>query len=124
MRCLRILCFASILLVSGCDAAAPAARPGAAGTGAAQGAPAAPTAPASPAAPALAGASTRGGHFQLKDAAGSPLVVLFVRGSYCPLCVERLRALASYAGAYGDAGARVVAVTLDPPEVATATARA
>jgi len=115
MRCPRFLFFASIMLAAGCDAAAPAAQPGAAGTAAA---------PAAPAAPALAGAGTRGGHFDLKDGAGAPLVVLFVRGSYCPLCVERLRALASYADAYGEAGARVVAVTLDPPDVAGATARA
>ena len=112
MRCLRLLFFIPLLLAAGCEAAAPAAQGGASGG----------AAPAAPAAPPLAGASTRGGRFELKDAAGAPLVVLFVRGSYCPLCVERLRALAGYAGAYGEAGARVVAVTLDPPDVASSTA--
>ncbi len=74
--------------------------------------------------PVLAGRSTRGGRFSLRDVAGAPAVLLFVRGAYCPLCQERLRTAAAYAGAYEDAGVRLVAVTLDPPDQARATAKA
>lgn len=98
-----------LLLVAGCDSAPPPAD-GAGATGAG-------------AAPALAGPSTEGGRFSLREVAGAPAVIVFVRGSYCPICQARLRALAAYAGAYDERGTRVVAVTLDPPGRAKATAR-
>ncbi len=102
----KILLAAALLCLAGCEAAAPAAE-SAGGAGAA---------------PVLAGPSTGGGRFTLRDVAGAPALVLFVRGSYCPLCQDRLRALASYAAAYREAGVRVVAVTLDGPSAAGKTA--
>ncbi len=99
----RILLLASLVWLS-CDSAPPP-QGGGAGT------------------PVLAGSSSRGGRFTLRQVAGAPALLLFVRGSYCPICRERLRTLAAYAGAYEDAGVWVVAVTLDPPDQARATAR-
>ncbi len=105
----RILLWATLLLlVSACDSAPPATGAGATGVGGA---------------PALAGPSTEGGRFSLREVVGAPTVIVFVRGSYCPIRQARLRALATYAGAYEELGARVVAVTLDPPGRAQATAR-
>ncbi len=101
----RILLLASLVVCLACDSAPP---PESGGVGT----------------PVLAGSSSRGGRFTLRQVAGAPAVLLFLRGSYCPLCQERLQALAAYAGAYEDAGVRVVAVTLDPPEQARATAKA
>jgi peroxiredoxin len=99
------LLFLALTVSAGCGATPPADPP--AGTASA------------PAAPPLQGRSTEGGEFSLKDVAGGPAVVLFVRGSFCPVCRERLRALAASTAAYRDAGARVVAVTLDAPPVAS-----
>jgi len=99
----RTLLCAGLLLCAACGSTPPpAAGPGGA--------------------PPLAGTSTRGGRFDLGELAGGPALLLFVRGSYCPLCQARLQALAAYAGAYEDAGVRVVAVTLDAPATAQATA--
>lgn len=74
-----------------------------------------------PAGMALQGHSADGGEFTLRQVAGAPAVLVFLRGSFCPLCVDRLRQLSAYEGAYRAAGARVVAVTLDRPEVAAST---
>ncbi len=104
----RILLVATLLLLAGCDSAPPASEGTATGAGTA---------------PALAGPSTEGGRFSLREVAGAPALIVFVRGSYCPICRARLRALAGYAGAYQGLGFRVVAVTLDPPDRAKATAR-
>jgi mycoredoxin-dependent peroxiredoxin len=72
--------------------------------------------------PALAGTKARGGSFDLRELAGSPAVLVFYRGAYCPLCIQRLEQLAGSVDAYERAGARVVAITADPPEIARSTA--
>ncbi len=100
----RSLLLASFIVCLSCESAPP---PQGAGVGT----------------PVLAGRSTRGGRFTLRDVAGSAALLLFVRGSYCPICQERLRTAAAYAGAYQDAGVRVVAVTLDAPDRARGTAQ-
>ncbi len=71
-----------------------------------------------PAAPALTGPLAGGGSYTLPRRSVTPTLILFFSGSYCPLCVLRMRQLTGHAGAYADAGVRVVAVTLDPPDVA------
>ncbi len=100
----RILVLASLVVCLACESASPPQGDG-------------------PGTPVLAGRSSEGGRFTLREVAGAPAVLVFVRGSYCPLCQDRLRTLAAYAGAYEDAGVRLVAVTLDPPDPARATAR-
>jgi peroxiredoxin len=72
--------------------------------------------------PALTGTKAGGGNFDLRELAGSPAVLVFYRGAYCPLCIQRLEELAGSASAYERAGARVVAITADPPEIARSTA--
>jgi peroxiredoxin len=72
---------------------------------------------------ALEGRRAGGGEFSLRGLAGAPAVLVFYRGAYCPLCLRRLEALVANAAAYDRAGARVVAITLDTPEVAAETAR-
>lgn len=80
------------------------------------------TSGAAAAAPALEGTRAGGGSFTLRELAGAPAVLVFYRGAYCPLCLRRLESLEAHAAAYERAGARVVAVTADPPDVARATA--
>ncbi|MBX6365129.1 MAG: peroxiredoxin family protein [Gemmatimonadetes bacterium] len=77
-----------------------------------------------PRAPSLVGTTGDGEAFSLGQLRGHPVILLFYRGAYCEICLERLRSLAAHAAAYGDAGARIVAVTLDPPATAEHTARA
>lgn len=74
------------------------------------------------AAPALTGTLAGGGDYDLADERGRPAVVLFYRSEACGLCRLRLEQLEQNLGAYRSAGARVVAVTLDPPELAARTA--
>ncbi len=107
MRRFRPFLLGMLLVSAGCEAAAPAEQAPATGLAAS---------------PALAGSSTQGGRLALKDLAGAPAVLVFVRGSYCPLCIARLRSATAYAGAYQDAGVRLVAVTMDAPDVAKSTA--
>ncbi len=110
---LRLLVPIALVVLAGCFAA----EDDGAGSGAARGGPADPAA-----APALAGPLAGGGSYTLPRRSLTPTLVLFFRGSYCPICVERMRQVAAYAGAYADAGVRVVAVTLDPQDVARRSA--
>lgn len=119
MHCipLRLLVPLAGLVLAGCFAGDGGERPGGgAGTGGA----ADTTGPR--AAPALTGHLADGGSYELPRRSVMPTVLLFFRGSYCPLCVDRMRDLAAYAGAYAAAGVQVVAVTLDAPDVAQRTA--
>lgn len=67
-------------------------------------------------APALEGTAAGGDRFQLGRERARATVLVFYRGYHCGLCRERLRSLEAHRAAYQDAGARVVAVTLDPQE--------
>ena len=77
-----------------------------------------------PLAPALRGVDSRGGAFSLAALRGDAVVLLFYRSDSCPLCRERLAAADAHLDAYRRAGARVIAVTPDPPEIARRTAEA
>jgi peroxiredoxin len=64
--------------------------------------------------PALPLALPGGGTLTLPDAlAGGFGVVLFYRGSWCPYCNAQLRAFQRAAGSLAEAGARVVALSVD-----------
>jgi len=74
--------------------------------------------------PALARVLPDGERFDVADDTRSPTVLVFYRGAECGLCRVRLEQLQEHLAAYRTSGARVVAVTLDPPEVtATLTER-
>jgi len=75
-----------------------------------------------PLAPDLRGIDSRGGSFALEALRGAAVVLVFYRSHACPLCRERLAALAAHLDAYTSAGARVVAITPDPPDIAQRTA--
>jgi peroxiredoxin len=68
-------------------------------------------------APDLAGYSLNGEEYRLPEAPGEPTIVVFYRGADCGLCRLQLEQLQQYLPAYRRQGARVVAVTLDSPEV-------
>lgn len=74
--------------------------------------------------PTLKGMRVGGGAFDLGQLHGRPAALVFVRGTGCPLCMQRLRALERRVGAYDRLGAAVVALTPDPPEIARHAARA
>lgn len=76
-----------------------------------------------PRAPALSGTTGDGEAFSLGQLRGRPAVLVFYRGAYCDICLNRLRSLEAHGAAYGEAGARLVAVTADPPTAAEHTAR-
>jgi peroxiredoxin len=64
--------------------------------------------------PALTVALPDGGSLQLPDAfEGHFGVVLFYRGSWCPYCNAQLRAFQRAKDALADAGARIVALSVD-----------
>lgn len=67
-------------------------------------------------APPLVGRLSTGEEFRLENRATGATLLVFYRGGGCGLCRERLRGLAQHMGAYEELGARVVAVTPDPPE--------
>jgi peroxiredoxin len=67
--------------------------------------------------PPLQGLAADGGDFELAAGRREPTVVLFYRGADCGLCRLRLEQLQAHLPAYRRSGARVIAVTLDPPEV-------
>ncbi|HEX7090716.1 MAG TPA: peroxiredoxin family protein [Longimicrobiales bacterium] len=75
-----------------------------------------------PLAPELRGIDSRGGSFSLEALRGGAVVLVFYRSDACPLCRERLAALGAHREAYESVGARVVAITPDPPDVAQRTA--
>jgi mycoredoxin-dependent peroxiredoxin len=72
--------------------------------------------------PALEGRLASGEPVVLNPSRGERTVILFYRGESCGLCRLRLEQLNSNLAAYSSLGARVVAVTLDPPEVSAQTA--
>jgi peroxiredoxin len=64
--------------------------------------------------PALSLTLSGGGALALPDAlAGEFGVVLFYRGAWCPYCNSQLRAFQRAAGSLAEAGARVVALSVD-----------
>ncbi|MGC8514387.1 MAG: peroxiredoxin family protein [Acidimicrobiales bacterium] len=64
--------------------------------------------------PALSVLRSGGGRINLpEDLAGAYGVVLFYRGSWCPYCNAQLRAFERAGGTLADAGARVVALSVD-----------
>ncbi len=58
----------------------------------------------------------------MTPARGERTVLLFYRSEACGLCRLRLEQLQANLPAYRTLGARVLAVTLDPPELSTRTA--
>ncbi len=96
------------LALAGCGRA-PAVEDGG---GAAPGAPAASRA----AAPSLEGVTDGGGRFTLAGLRGAPVVLIFYRGAFCGICVERLAAAQRYRADYEAAGAKLVAVTPEPAD--------
>lgn len=110
---LRLLAPLALLFLAACFAADEGDGAGSGAAGASD----------SAAAPPLAGKLAGGGSYVLPRRSATPTVVLFFRGSFCAICLARMRSLARYAGAYHDAGVRVVAVTLDRPDIAQGTAR-
>ncbi|HEX7051505.1 MAG TPA: peroxiredoxin family protein [Longimicrobiales bacterium] len=74
--------------------------------------------------PELRGVLADGTAFSLSELRGRPVVLVFLRGASCGLCLERLRALAAHEAAYDRRDARVVAVTPDPPDRADAVREA
>ena len=93
------------------DGLAPAGGPGSADVAAEH-----------PLAPDLRGIDSQGNSFALEALRGAAVVLVFYRSHSCPLCRERLAALGAHLDAYANAGARVVAVTPDPPDIARRTA--
>ncbi len=73
-------------------------------------------------APPLRGTTAAGELYHL-DEESSAVVLVFYQGAYCGLCRERLQRLQEHLAAYGELGARVVAVTPDPPEQGAELAR-
>jgi peroxiredoxin len=68
-------------------------------------------------APELQGQLAAGEGFTLADAVGRESVLVFYRSAQCGLCRVQLEQLQQNLTAYERQGARVVAVTLDDPEV-------
>lgn len=68
-------------------------------------------------APQLTGTLTDGQRFSLEDLRGEPAVVIFYRGSFCGLCIQRLRELDAWKEAYDDLDTRIVALSLDDPAI-------
>lgn len=66
-------------------------------------------------APPLSGTTAGGGPYTLAAAGATGTVVVFYRSYHCGLCRERLRELQAHLPQYEAVGARVVAVTADPP---------
>jgi mycoredoxin-dependent peroxiredoxin len=99
-----------LLLLAACDGEGTAALPDApAGTEVGE------------APPILEGSLPNGDPYALTPARGERTVVLFYRSETCGLCRIRLEQLHGNLAAYRAAGARVVAVTLDPPELSAQT---
>lgn len=57
----------------------------------------------------------RGGTFRLRDARGRPLVLVFFRGHWCPYCRRYLGKLQAHLSRIAERGARLVAVSPEPP---------
>jgi peroxiredoxin len=73
-------------------------------------------------APELVGTAPSGEAFARDQTRGWRTVVLFYQSETCGLCRRRLEQLHTNLSAYEAVRARVVAVTLDPPELAARTA--
>ncbi|MDA1190744.1 MAG: peroxiredoxin family protein [Candidatus Poribacteria bacterium] len=67
-------------------------------------------------APAFALPDTMGESVSLADYAGKPVVVVFYRGYWCPVCQRQLEELQASYEAFQAAGAAVLAISVDPPE--------
>lgn len=68
-------------------------------------------------APPVRGASADGESFAIEGRPASPTVLVFYRSADCGLCRVQLEQTQQHMPAYRRQGSRVVAVTLDPPEV-------
>lgn len=73
-------------------------------------------------APALEGVLSSGEEFELASGRRERTVLLFYRGERCGLCRRRLEEAREHLDAYRALGARLIAVTLDPPSVSERTA--
>jgi peroxiredoxin len=67
-------------------------------------------------APPLSGTLADGGRYALEDRPDAPTVLVFYRGAQCGLCRLQLEQAQRHLPAYEYQGARIVGVTLDPPE--------
>jgi peroxiredoxin len=68
-------------------------------------------------APALVGEAATGDAFVLGELPGMPTVLVFYRGAQCGLCRVQLEQMQQHLGAYRRQGTRIIALTLDPPEM-------
>lgn len=65
----------------------------------------------------------RGRVFRFADHADRTLIVVFVRGHWCPYCRRYLGKLQSHLSAFVQRGAEVVAISPEPPATSAALAR-
>ncbi len=66
--------------------------------------------------PEFAAANEKGEPVHSSELAGSPAVLLFVRGSWCPFCSRQVADLTRYYKEITDSGARLILVTPKPLE--------
>ncbi|MDA1193360.1 MAG: peroxiredoxin family protein [Candidatus Poribacteria bacterium] len=69
-------------------------------------------------------ASVGGANVSLDDYDGETLVLVFYRGNWCPFCHNQLATLQEEMAKFDAAGAKIVAISPDELEFATATAEA
>ena len=66
--------------------------------------------------PAFEALDEQGNTLRSVDLAGTPVVMIFVRGNWCPFCSKQVKNLTSYYKRINDLGARLIFVTPKPLE--------
>jgi peroxiredoxin len=66
--------------------------------------------------PAFEALDEQGNPLRSADLAGTPVVMIFVRGNWCPFCSKQVRNLTSYYRKINELGARLIFVTPKPLE--------
>ena len=66
--------------------------------------------------PAFEARDEQGNPLRSTDLAGTPVVMIFVRGNWCPFCSKQVKNLTSYYREINDLGARLIFVTPKPLE--------
>jgi peroxiredoxin len=73
--------------------------------------------------PDFAALDEAGNPLHTRDLRGSPVVMIFVRGNWCPFCSRQVKNLTGYYKDIVDLGARLVLVTPKPQETTQRVAR-